>query len=159
MPPETSRRSLASNRRALRDYLVIERLEAGIELKGTEVKSVRNRQLSLAGGFVRWDHGQAFLCNLNITPYEYGNRFNHEADRQRRLLLHRGEIQKLRVQVEQKGLTVIPLSVYLRKGLIKVELGLCRGKRQSDKRETLKRRTADREAARAMADRNRKQMY
>lgn len=146
-------RKLATNRRALRDYFVIERHEAGIELVGTEVKVVRAAKLNLSGAFTRIDNDEAVLHNLNIPHYEFGNRFNHEPDRPRRLLLHRGEIRKLQAHIEQKGHALIPLAMYLKRGRVKVELGVCRGKRQSDKRETLRRRTADREAERAMAGR------
>ena len=146
-----SRRVLCSNRRALRDYSVESRVEAGVELFGTEVKSLRQGGASLAGAFVRVDGGEAWLSGLNIPPYDFGNRFNRASDRLRRLLLHKREICQLQVFSEQKGNALIPLSVYLRRGKVKVEVGICRGQRQSDKRETLKRRTAEREAERAMA--------
>jgi len=149
--PERSFKKLADNRKAFRDYFVLERFEAGIELRGTEVKSIRAGHVSLASAFAGVDGGEAILHDLNINPYEHGNRFNHDPDRPRRLLLHRREIDRLRGQIEQKRLTLIPLSVYLKQGLVKIELGLCKGKQQMDKRETLKRRDADREAARAMA--------
>lgn len=93
---------------------------------------------------------EVVLFGVNISPYEHGNRFNHEAERPRRLLLHKREINRLQVQIEQKGYALIPLSLYLKKGLIKIELGLCKGKHRGDKRETLRRRTAEREAARAI---------
>jgi SsrA-binding protein len=140
---------IATNRRALHDYFVLERFEAGIELRGTEVKSLREGHIALTGAFARVENGDIVLFGVNITPYEFGNRFNHVPDRPRRLLLHRREIGKIQVQVEQKGQTLIPLAVYLKRGLIKVELGLCKGKQAYDKRETLRRKTADREAARA----------
>ncbi len=149
-PAETSFKKLAANRKALKDYFVLERYETGIELRGTEVKSARDSHVNLAGSFARVENGDVILFNLNITPYEFGNRFNHEAARPRRLLLHRNEIDRLRVQTQKKGHTLVPLSVYLKRGLVKVELALCKGKRQSDKRETLRRKTADMEAARAM---------
>lgn len=151
VPPGNTSKRLASNRRALHDYFVLERLEAGIELRGTEVKSIRERHVSLAGAFARIENGDVVLFGANVTPYEYGNRFNHPADRPRRLLLHKREIRKIRVQIEQKGHSLIPLSVYLKRGLIKVELGICKGKQQYDKREALRKKTADREAARARA--------
>jgi SsrA-binding protein len=149
--PENSFRKLAANRRAFHDYFVLDRLEAGIELRGTEVKSVRAGHLSLASAFASVDNGEVILHDLNIQPYEHGNRFNHDPDRPRRLLLHRREIDRLRAQTEQKRRTLIPLSVYLKRGLVKVEIGLCKGKQQIDKREELKRRAADREAERAIA--------
>lgn len=151
MPSEKSYRKLAANRKIFRDYLVLERFETGIELRGTEVKSIRNGHVSLAGGFARVEDGQVVLYNINILPYEHGNRFNHEPDRPRRLLLHRREINRLQVQTEQKGYALIPLSVYLKRGLIKIEMGLCKGKRRGDKREALRRKMAERETARAIA--------
>jgi SsrA-binding protein len=147
---DKSRKSFASNRRALKDYLVLDRYEAGIALRGTEVKSIRDSLVNLTGSYARVDNGQVIL-HINIPPYEFGNRFNHDAMRPRRLLLHRKEINKLQSHVEQKGCTLIPLSLYPKKGLVKVELGLCRGKTRGDKRETLRRKTADREAERAIA--------
>ena len=149
--PEKAYRKIAANRKALRDYSVLRRYETGIELRGTEVKSVRNGNIGLSGGFARVEDCQVLLYNLKIPPYEHGNRFNHEPERPRLLLLHRREINRLQVETEQKGHTLIPLSIYLKNGLVKVELGLCKGKRQSDKRETLRRKTADREAERAIA--------
>ena len=146
----SAKKKIVSNRRALRDYLVEDRLEAGVELRGTEVKSVKEGHISLVGAFASIEHGQCILSGVNIQPYDHGNQFNHDPERPRKMLLHRSEINKLRVQVEQKGYTLIPLSVYLKRGLVKVELGVCRGKRQADKRETMKRRSADREAQRAM---------
>jgi SsrA-binding protein len=142
---------VASNRRARHDYHILDRFEAGIELRGTEVKSIRAGTVSLAGAFARFEEGQLFLHGMNVAPYEFGNRFNHPNSRPRRLLLHRREIARLGVQQEQKGCALVPLSLYLKNGRVKVELGVCKGKQQFDKRETLRRRTADREAARAMA--------
>jgi SsrA-binding protein len=144
---------LAVNRKARHDYTVLERLEAGIELRGTEVKSIRAGSTSLTGGFIRVENGEAFLCGINVPPYEHGNRFNHAPDRPRRLLLHAREIHQLQVHLEQKGNALVPLALYLKRGKVKLELGICRGKRAPDKRETLRRRTADREAERAMARR------
>lgn len=155
-PVQQSHKRIATNRRAFRDYHVIERYEAGIALLGTEVKSARDGLLSLAGAFGRAGPDGIILHNMTIQPYEHGNRFNHEPDRPRRLLLHRKEIDKMRAQMEQKGNTLVPLNVYLKKGRVKVEIGLCRGKTHGDKRESLKRKTADREAARAIADRRRR---
>lgn len=146
----SNHKKIASNRRALRDYQVEERLEAGIELRGTEVKSVREGHVTMTGAFAAVQGGECILTGLNIATYEYGNRFNHDPERDRRLLLHKKEISKIKTFIEAKGYSAIPLSIYLKKGLVKVELGLCRGKKNVDKRETLKRRTADREAERAM---------
>lgn len=148
-------KSIATNRRARHDYAVLERVEAGVELRGTEVKSLRQGQASLAGSFCRVEAGQVYAQGFTIPPYEFGNRFNHPTDRPKRLLLHRKQIEKLTVQTEQKGFALIPLAVFFRRGLVKMDVGICRGKRQEDKRESLKRRDADREADRAMAQRRR----
>lgn len=150
-PPDTSNRRLATNKAAFRDYFILDRLEAGIELRGTEVKSVKNASINLGGSFARIYEGQVYLLNLNIAPYDHGNRFNHQPDRQRRLLLHSKEIRKLGVQTDQKGLSLIPLNVYLRKGMVKVEIGVCKGKRMHDKRDDMRRKTAEREASRAVS--------
>ncbi len=144
---------LARNRKALHDYNVVERLEAGIQLLGTEVKVVRAGEAGLSGAYAQVDrNGEAMLCNVTIPPYDFGNRFNHDSQRIRKLLLHKKEIRKLKAFAEQKGNSIVPLSLYLSHGRVKVELGICRGKAMADKRETIRRREADRDAARAMAD-------
>ena len=144
--------NLTVNRRASHDYFVLERVEAGIELLGTEVKVVRNGEAGLSGAYAQVKDGQLFLNQVTIPPYEFGNRFNHDSLRTRRLLMHTREIRKLQALSEQKGLSLIPLRMYLTaKGLVKVEIGVCRGKAQEDKRETIKRRDADLEARRAVA--------
>lgn len=146
------RRILAQNRKARHDYHILDRLETGIVLLGTEVKALREGKAGLAGAFAAVDaQGELQIHNLTIPPYDFGNRFNHDALRTRKLLAHRAEIRKLKAQVEQKGNTLIPLSLYLLKGRVKVELGVCRGKAVEDKRETLRRRDAEREAQRAIA--------
>ena len=147
---DVSSKRIAVNRKALRDFFVLERLEAGIELRGTEVKSIRTGKVSFVGAYAKVERGDLLLFNLNIPVYEFGNRFNHDPARPRRLLLHRKEIIKLMVQTEQKGFTIVPLSLYLKRGILKVGLGVCRGKRQSDKRETLKQKTAERDSQRAV---------
>ena len=144
--------NLTVNRKATHDYTVLEKLEAGIELLGTEVKVVRNGEAGLAGAYARVEQGQLLLHQVSIPPYAFGNRFNHDTLRSRRLLLHRREIERLRVQQEQKGLSLIPLRLYLTpRGLVKVELAVCRGKAQEDRRETIRRREADRDAAREVS--------
>ena len=144
--------NLTVNRRAAHDYFVLERVEAGIELLGTEVKVVRNGEAGLSGAYAQVKGGQLFLNQVTIPPYEFGNRFNHDSLRTRRLLMHTREIRKLQALSEQKGLSLIPLRMYLTpKGMVKVEIGVCRGKAQEDKRETIKRRDADLEARRAVA--------
>jgi SsrA-binding protein len=151
VPHEKSFKRLADNRKAFRDYEVLERLEAGIQLCGTEVKSVRASGVQLAGGYARLERGEVFVYNINIAPYDFGNRFNHAPERPRKLLLHGKEIRRLQTAIEQKGHTVVPLSIYLKRGIVKMEIGICRGKTLYDKRETVRRKTADREAERAIA--------
>jgi SsrA-binding protein len=146
---QTSFKKIAANRKAFRDYEVLERLEAGIELLGTEVKSIRTGRVSLVGSFVQVDDGQAVLRDLNIPPYEHGNRFNHDATRPRRLLLRRRELGRISMLTRERGYTAVPLSAYWKRGWVKVEIGVCRGKRRYDKRETLKRRAEEREVQRA----------
>ena len=142
---------VARNRKALHDYTVLERLEAGLALVGTEVKVVRAGHAGLQGAYAQVDKntGEAWLCGVNIPPYGFGNIFNHDSLRARKLLLHRRELLKLRAHEERKGCTIVPLSLYLKRGRVKCELGVCRGKDTVDKRETIKRRELDREARRA----------
>lgn len=149
------RKFLARNRKALHDYEVLERLEAGLALCGTEVKVVRAGHASIANAWAQIDKntGEAWLCGVNIPPYGFGNIFNHEASRSRKLLLHRKEILRLREHEERKGCAVVPLSLYLSRGRVKCELAVCRGKTAVDKRETIKRRESDRDARRAVAER------
>lgn len=141
---------IATNRRARHDYEVLDTVEAGIALVGPEVKSLRAGRANLGDSFAVIRGGEAWLEKLHISPYEYANREAPEPMRQRKLLLHRHEIQKLRSRVVERGLTLVPLRLYLRDGRVKVELGLVRGKHQRDKRETIKRRDADLEARRAV---------
>jgi SsrA-binding protein len=151
--PKPGRQFLARNRKALHDFEVLEKIEAGIQLVGTEVKVVRDGKAGLAGAFAHIDKrtNEAFLDNVTIPPYDFGNRFNHDARRTRKLLMHRREILKLRAFVEQKGHTLVPLSLYMVHGRVKVEIGVCKGKAAHDKRETLLRRESDRDAERAIA--------
>ncbi len=137
---------VAKNKKARHDYHIVDMLEAGIELKGTEVKSVREGKIQLVDGFARVERGELYLHNVHVSPYEYGNRFNVEPRRKRRLLVHKSQIRRLERQVAEKGMTLVPLSVYLIHGRVKVELGVCRGKRKYDKRQTI----ADRDATREM---------
>lgn len=142
--------NIATNRKAHHDYEIMERFEAGIELFGTEVKSLRQGLVSLVGAYVQITGGEAILLGMTIQPYSFGNRFNHESNRPRRLLMHKREILELKANVEQQGHTLVPLRLYFRKRSVKVEVGVCRGKKLVDKRETLKRKTSDRETARAV---------
>jgi SsrA-binding protein len=143
--------ALATNRKARRDYQVLEKIEAGIELQGTEVKSLRDSKCSLEQSHGRIENGELWLYDFNILAYEYGNIHNHNPSRPKRLLLHKREIVKLDAKLKTRGLTIVPLRVYLKHRRVKVEIGLCKGKNLHDKRETLKRKTADMEAKRAMA--------
>lgn len=145
------RKYLARNKKAWHEYEIQETFEAGVVLTGTEIKSVRQGKVNLIDAYARIDHGEAWLYNAHIAPYEFGNRFNTESRRTRKLLLHRQEIHKLFSKTQQKGLTLIPLSMYLEHGYAKLELGLGRGKTLYDKRETLARKEAAREAERALS--------
>jgi SsrA-binding protein len=142
--------TLASNRKAFRDYLVMDKLEAGIELVGTEVKSIRAGHLRIDEAYVEITHGQASLLQMTVQPYEHGSIFNHVPTRPRRLLLHKNEIERLESKINEKGLTVVPLKAYLKGGRVKIQIALCKGKDAVDKRETLKKKTADMETRRAI---------
>lgn len=146
---------LATNRKAFRDYEVLDRIEAGIELRGAEVKSIRDRRFSLNEAHARIENGQIRLYGFHIQHYEHARIEEHDPIRPKRLLLHRREIDRLFGQVTVKGMALVPLKLYFRHGHVKVELGLCRGKHFADKREVIRRRTADREASRAIASRTR----
>ncbi len=139
---------VATNRKARFNYEILEKIEAGISLKGTEVKSVRNKNVSIEESYAQIKNDEVFLYNLHISPYEQGNRENHDPIRVRKLLLHRHEIKKLIAKIQQKGLSLIPLSIYTKKGIIKVELAVGRGKRLVDKRESIKKKAIEREIAR-----------
>ncbi len=149
-PRNPDTQPIASNRKAFHDFEVLERLEAGVVLQGTEVKSARLRQVTLTGGHVRIQRGEAWLCGVRIAGYDHGNQFNHEPDRQRRLLLHKKEIHRLMGLMTQKAYTVVPLKAYFRQRRLKLELGLCRGKQMADKRQALRRSDDERDARRAM---------
>ena len=148
---------LTRNRKATHDYFVEERIECGLQLLGTEVKVVREGKAGLSGAYAHIDKrsNEAFLDNVSIPPYDFGNRFNHSTLRQRKLLLHKKQILRLREWTEKKGHTLVPLSMYLLKGRVKVELGVCKGKQEIDKRETIKRREDDMNAKREIASRYR----
>jgi SsrA-binding protein len=147
---EPVKRVLASNRRATHDYHVLETEEAGIALSGTEVKAVRNGKVQLKDSFVEFRDGQAWLVNAHISPYSHGNRENHEPEAVRKLLLKKREIDRLFGRTQLKGLTVVPLSVYLKGNWIKVEIALAQGKKLYDKRESEKTRELDREVEAAV---------
>lgn len=143
------------NRRASHDYFIDDRFEAGLVLTGTEIKSIREGRVNLREGYARIVGGEAWLTNVHIAPYEAGNRYNHEPLRERKLLLHREQISELVGQSRQRGYTIVPLQLYLKHGRAKVELGLARGKREFDKRESIAKREAQRDIERGLRDRSR----
>jgi len=151
-PGEDGRKVVGRNRKARHEYELLDTYEAGMVLKGPEVKSLRAGQLAFRDAFARVEGGEIWLYNLHISPYEEANRANEEPDRVRKLLLHREEIRRLEIKTGEKGLTLIPLEVYFRKGNAKVLLGVGRGRRLYDKREKLKKQTQDMEAKRAMSE-------
>ena len=140
----------ATNHKARRDYDILESHETGIELKGTEIKSIRQRRVSLDDSFARIDGGELFLYNMHISPYEQGGRFNVEPTRVRKLLMHRREIDRLRGFLTQKRLTLVPLRLYQQRGVVKVELAVGKGKRLFEKRDRIREREMDREIQRRM---------
>jgi len=143
-------KTITLNRKARHDYSVEESMEAGIVLSGTEIKSLRAGKVSLSQSFARPERGELWLLNAYIAPYEAGNRYNHEPTRPRKLLLHREEIDRLAGKATQKGFTLVPLRLYLKKGLAKLELGLAKGKKLYDKRESIAQRQAKREIERTL---------
>ncbi|MFA6540557.1 MAG: SsrA-binding protein SmpB [Bacteroidota bacterium] len=143
-----------SNRKARHDYEVIDTYETGVALVGSEVKSLRQGRAHLQDSYGIVKNGEVWLLNMHISPYEMANRFNHDPLRTRKLLLHKSEIKKLIGKTTEKGLTLIPLKVYFSKGVAKVQLALCKGKRDYDRREDIKKRDTDREVRRAIRERN-----
>lgn len=143
-------KDLAINKKAYHDYEMLDTYEAGISLLGTEIKSVRKGKVQLKEAFVSFSHGEAFVKGMSIAQYDLGNRFNHDETRERKLLLHRREINKLAQKVKLQGLTVIPLKMYLKDGKAKLEIALAKGKTLYDKREDDKKRTMIREAEKAL---------
>lgn len=144
---------IANNKKAYHDYFVLDRYEAGIELFGTEIKSIRNGRVNLKDSFCSVDDGEMFVIGMHISPYEMGNRFNRDPMRKKRLLLHKKEIMKLFGQSQQQGLSIIPLSLYLTKGRAKLEIGLCKGKKLYDKRAVEAKKTANRTIEREIKER------
>ncbi|MHB8323582.1 MAG: SsrA-binding protein SmpB [Candidatus Dormibacteria bacterium] len=151
MSDEERKQLLARNRRAWHEYHVLEEFEAGLELHGTEVRSLRQGGVQIAEAYVRIERGQAWLLGSHIQPYQFGNRQNHEPARARRLLLHRREIGHLAGLVKQPGITLIPLDLHLSGNRVKVQVGVCRGKREYDKRAALMEKDARREMQRGLA--------
>lgn len=150
-----SLKTIAQNKKAFHDYFVLESLEAGIELCGTEVKSVRGGQVNLKDSWCDVKNGEMLVHGMHISPYDHGNIFNRDPMRTRRLLLHKREIMRLFGLVQQDGCALIPLSLYLKGSRVKVQLGLCKGKKLYDKREDMARKEAKRDAERAIKERNR----
>lgn len=144
---------VANNKKAFHDYFVIESLEAGIELFGTEVKSVRNGRINLKDAWCSIDGGEIFVRGMHISPYDHGNIFNRDPLRVRKLLLHKREINRLYGLMKQQGYTLIPLSAYFKKGRLKIQVGLCKGKKNYDKREDMARKSAKRDMERAVKER------
>ena len=148
---------VTKNRKAFHDFHILETLEAGIALQGTEVKSLRDGLANLKDSYARIDAGEAVLHGMHISPYESGNRYNHPPERPRKLLLHKREIMRLRGRVEERGLTLVPLSIYFRRGKAKVELALAKGKKEYDRRDAITKREIDREVERSLKERSREE--
>jgi len=154
MQRQDTERAVATNRKAFHDYFIEERFEAGIQLQGTEVKSLRQGKVNLQDSYASVKDGEIFLHHCHISPYSHGNIMNHDPIRVRKLLLHRKEINKLLGKTQQKGLTLVPLRIYFTaRGFAKVELGLAKGKKLYDRRDSVKAREAGREVERAIKER------
>ena len=154
MPKQTGTKQITQNRKAFHEYFVLERFEAGIELFGTEVKSIRQGHCSVKEAFIRAGKGELFVEGMHINPYEKGNIFNKDPMRARKLLMHKREIFKLNARVMQDGNALIPLSLYFKDGKVKVELGLCKGKKLHDKRDSEAERESKRDIERTLKERN-----
>ncbi|MDO5446019.1 MAG: SsrA-binding protein SmpB [Eubacteriales bacterium] len=153
MPKQQGKKEIATNRKAFHDYFVLERFEAGISLVGTEVKSIRAGQVNMKDSFCTVKDGELFLRGMHISPYEHGNIFNKDPVRPRKLLMHKREILKLNARVMQDGVALIPLNLYFKDGRVKVELGLCKGKKLHDKRDSEAERESKRDIDRMMKER------
>ena len=156
--PKGEGKLIAQNKKARHDFAVEETYEAGLVLKGTEIKAIRGGRVNLKDSFARVQNGEVFLHNMHISPYEQGNRHNHEPLRTRKLLLHRKQINKLIGDTKQEGYSLVPLKLYLKNGYAKVLIGLARGKKKYDKREDLKRKEAKRDVERAFRERQKMQL-
>ena len=154
MAKQKGTKTIAENRKAFHDYFVLERFEAGIELAGTEVKSIRAGQVNLKDSYCTIKDGELFVRAMHISPYEHGNIFNKDPVRPRRLLMHKREIVKLNARVMQDGVALVPLSLYFKDSRVKVELGLCKGKKLYDKRDSDAERQSRRDIDRMMKERN-----
>ena len=151
--PRKADRVVATNRKAFHEYFVLETIEAGIVLTGTEIKSIREGKATLTEAYARIEHGELWLIGMHISPYTHGNRSNHDPDRPRKLLVRKREIEKVREQIEQKGLTLVPLRLQMKHGLAKIELGIVKGKKLYDKRDAIAERDTQRDLARALRGR------
>lgn len=151
--PDSDEKVVATNRKAFHNYEILEKAEAGVVLRGTEVKSIREGGFNFSDGWVEVRNGELFLSGCRIGPYSHGNLGNHEEHRVRKLLLHRNQIDKLGGKVTEKGFTLVPLRCYFKNGRVKIEIGLARGKKSHDKRETLKRKDIERETRQALSQR------
>lgn len=154
MPKQLEKKEITANRKAFHEYFVLERFEAGIELAGTEVKSIRAGNVNLKDSFCTIKNGELFVRGMHISPYEQGNIFNRDPVRARRLLMHKREIVKLNARIMQDGVALIPLSLYFKDSKVKVELGLCKGKKLHDKRDSEADRQSKRDIDRVMKERN-----
>ncbi|MET3697495.1 SsrA-binding protein [Bacillus oleivorans] len=153
--PKGQGKVIAQNKKAYHDYFIEETYEAGLVLQGTEIKSIRAGRVNLKDSFARIQNGEVFLFNMHISPYEQGNRYNHDPLRTRKLLLHKKEISKLIGETKEKGYSLVPVKLYLKNGYAKILLGLAKGKKNYDKREDLKRKEAKRDIERAFKERQR----
>ncbi|WP_027438017.1 SsrA-binding protein SmpB [Lachnospira multipara] len=151
---ESSNRLVANNKKAYFDYFIEEKIEAGLVLHGTEVKSLRQGKCSIKESYIQIQNGEVFAINMNITPYEKGNIFNKDPLRPKKLLLHKSEINKLAGQLATKGYTLVPLQVYFKQGKVKIEIGLAKGKKNYDKRESIAKRDQERQAQKELKDKN-----
>lgn len=151
--PKGSGNLIAQNRKARYEYTILDTIEAGVALKGTEIKSIRAGRINLKDGYAGLSRGEMWLYNVHIAPFEQGNRFNHDPRRTRKLLFKKKEIDALVGQVNQSGVTLVPLKVYLKNGVAKVLIGIAKGKKKYDKRESLKRKDQEREIQRALKNR------
>ena len=139
---------ISTNRKAFHDYLIFDRFDAGIVLTGTEIKSIRGGMFNLKDSFAKIENGEIFLYNMHISPYEHGSRFNHEPERVRKLLLKKQEIMKMLGKIKKENYTIVPLELYLSHGFAKIEIGLAKGKKLYDKRESITKKTQERDIAR-----------
>ena len=141
---------ISTNRKAFHDYLIFDKFVSGIVLTGTEIKSIRKGMLNLKDSFAKIENGEVFLYKMHISPYEQGNRYNHKPDRVRKLLLNKKEIMKIDAKIKKENYTIVPLELFLSHGFAKIEIGLAKGKKLYDKRESIAKKTQDRDIARSM---------